>query len=335
MGDILKVLTELSFDNLFVIVGLGFIAVGVIGNISGKINPDARGRIAAAIVGVLLVGGGLWMHVVNHSFRVTALDVSPPGNRSGACPMQIPLQGIIEASGTGGVIYYFEFSDGNATPPDRIEFDRADSTIVTKNWDVRKSMSGAWVRLDTMAPARQASRRSAPFAVACQQTGSNYSQGETDQPAPATAVPPPPPPTLAPSPDADSIELVDVSPRPGTHLNRGKPLPFDVSLDYNLVSADVAILSLSTAQFNAGMGGCRGSGGELVDAVQVPVQRGRHQQKVSITWSGDTGIASKGRVYGAGFLGFAPMFWASNNGARRERIKFFGVNPDVCYQFGP
>ncbi len=208
MGDILKVLTELSFDNLFVIVGLGFIAVAVIGKISGKINPDARGRIGAAIVGVLLLGSGLWMHIVNHSFRITALDVSPPGNHSGACPVQIPLQGIIEASGTGGVIYYFEFSDGNATTPDRIEFDKADSKIVTKSWDVHKSLSGAWVQLNTMAPAKQASRQSSLFAVACQQAGSGNDSvgGSASPPAGATAASSPPPSTLAPSSDVDNID---------------------------------------------------------------------------------------------------------------------------------
>lgn len=41
-SSVLKVLTELSFDNLFVIIGLGFIAVAVFGNISGKINPDKK-----------------------------------------------------------------------------------------------------------------------------------------------------------------------------------------------------------------------------------------------------------------------------------------------------
>jgi hypothetical protein len=39
MWDILKVLTEASFDNLFVLAGLAFIGVAAFGNMSGKINP--------------------------------------------------------------------------------------------------------------------------------------------------------------------------------------------------------------------------------------------------------------------------------------------------------
>lgn len=345
MGDALKVLTELSFDNLFVIVGLGFIAVAVLGNISGKINPDRKGRIASGIVGACLLVSGLWWHVQAHGFRLTSVDLaSPPRFQVVSCPTKVPLQGIIEAAGSGGVVYYFEFSDGNATSPDRIDFDKPDSKIVTGQWDVNRSLTNARVKLSTIAPKKMSSSPSNTFTVTCLQSGLPTTEGNqqpgtgatpAQTPTPNTGRPAPPVMTSAAANTTDTVELVSVSPKRGTHLGRGQPLPFEIAVTYNLVSADVAIFSLSTAQFPASMGGCSGNGGELVDAIQVPIQRGRHEVKVSLTWSGDTGRASKGRVFGQGYVGFAPMFWASNDGSRGERLKFFGINPDFCYPFGP
>ena len=342
-SGVLKVLTELSFDNLFVIIGLGFIAVAVFGNISGRINPDKKGRIASGIVGAGLLVSGLVWHVYAHAFRLTAVDLaSPPKSQIVSCPVKLPLQGIIEAAGSGGVIYYFEFSDGNATVPERIDFDRSDSKLVVRAWELSQSVSGAWVKLTTVAPKKMSSQPSTPFTVTCLNIHEGDSSSATnplprapDGPAQSSA-PPPPPPAASPGPvdaSVDSVQLGAVSPIPGTHLTRGQPLRFDIDLTYNLVSADTAILSLSTAQFMSSMGGCNGSGGELVDAIEVPISRGRHQAKVSLTWSGDTGQKSKGRVFGQGYVGFAPMFWTSNNGSRAERLKYFGISQDYCYPF--
>jgi hypothetical protein len=58
--DIFKIIAEMSWDTLLLVVGLGFVAIGVLGNISGKISPGKEGRIAAAFVGVCLVAGGIW-----------------------------------------------------------------------------------------------------------------------------------------------------------------------------------------------------------------------------------------------------------------------------------
>ncbi len=48
--------------NLFIIAGLAFLGVAVIGNISGKIQPDANGRILSGLLGFVLIGGGLWLY---------------------------------------------------------------------------------------------------------------------------------------------------------------------------------------------------------------------------------------------------------------------------------
>ena len=109
----------------------------------------------------------MW-HVYAHGFRLTAVDLaSPPRSQIVSCPVKLPLQGIIEAAGSGGVIYYFEFSDGNATAPERIDFDRSDSKLVVRVWELSQSVSGAWVKLKTVAPKKMSSQPSTPFTVTC------------------------------------------------------------------------------------------------------------------------------------------------------------------------
>lgn len=152
--------------------------------------------------------------------------------------------------------------------------------------------------------------------------------GGSSQPATAAGTPVPKPET------GDFIRLTQLTPKLGTHLNRGQEIPFAIDLVYNLESAESALLSISTAQYYASGGGCQGNG-ELVDAIEVPVVRGKHQITASLNWSGDTGLKSKGRIFYQGYLGFSPMFWATSNGSRGERIKAFGTDPNFCYAFGP
>ena len=98
------------------------------------------------------------------------------------------------------------------------------------------------------------------------------------------------------------LKLTQINPRPGTHRGRSQRVPFNIDVEYSLLSADSPILSISTAQHWASRGGCQGDQEELVDAIQVPIPRGKHQLRTSTTWSGDIGVASYGRIYQQGFL---------------------------------
>jgi len=62
VADLLKELTQARPDTLFVLCGLAFLAVAVLGNISGKIQPGKEGRIASGVLGPVLIIVGLWMH---------------------------------------------------------------------------------------------------------------------------------------------------------------------------------------------------------------------------------------------------------------------------------
>jgi hypothetical protein len=109
----------MSWDTLLLLVGLGFAAVAVLGNISGKISPGKGGRIAAALVGAALIAGGLWYHNALHGFTVIDPAMAPVQAASGRCPVRVDLEGVVDARGSGDVIYYFDFSNGNASAPTR------------------------------------------------------------------------------------------------------------------------------------------------------------------------------------------------------------------------
>jgi hypothetical protein len=373
-SGMLQILSEMSWDTLLLLVGLAFVAVAIVGNISGKITPGKEGRIAAAICGICLIAAGVWYHGVLHSFKITGVDVTTPDSQSGKCPMTVPLQAVADATGSGDVIYNFQFSTGNGSALQHTSYSRSGSQILTGAWEVRQSIPDAWIELSIAAPVKRLSPPSLHFSVTCEspeppagasaqapplptptptapQTPAPQTS-TTDTPAAATpaaapAVTPAATPTAmaakvpfnkaivrSVSDFADSVVIDSATPAPGTNLKRGAPIPFDLVVTYNLVSADSAILSISTAQLRASPAMCSGNG-ELSDAVEVPIQRGKHAGKVHVTWSGDTGLSTKGRVYGSGFVAFTPMFWASENGHRRNRIGTFPVDTRYCYAFGP
>lgn len=112
----------------------------------------------------------------------------------------------------------------------------------------------------------------------------------------------------------DAVDLISAATESGQPLRRGQPTPLVVTLTYNLISHDSAILTLSTAQFRD-PSTCGGSD-ELVDAEERLVKRGSGTVTLHITWSGDTGEKTRGRVFGRGMLGFRASFWKAINGGR-------------------
>lgn len=61
--DWLSHLADAPFANILFLAGLAFLAVGVLGKIAGKIEPDKIGRAASAAVGLALICVGLYLHV--------------------------------------------------------------------------------------------------------------------------------------------------------------------------------------------------------------------------------------------------------------------------------
>ncbi len=88
--ELLKALLESSVAKLFMVAGLVFLGIAVVGDISGKIRPGNTGRILSGLLGIVLVGSGLMMyshppstgsavptHVPAGEVKVTATEPSP------------------------------------------------------------------------------------------------------------------------------------------------------------------------------------------------------------------------------------------------------------------
>ncbi len=64
MQDMLVKLVDLPLARMFVLAGIIFLLVAVLGRIEGKIEPGHAGRVGASIVGVLLMAAGLAMYFI-------------------------------------------------------------------------------------------------------------------------------------------------------------------------------------------------------------------------------------------------------------------------------
>ena len=80
MSDWLKLFGEMSLDNLFVISGLVFLGIGVVGEISGKFDSSRSARVMSALLGVCLVAGGLGIHRGHISSAQTVKAQSSPND---------------------------------------------------------------------------------------------------------------------------------------------------------------------------------------------------------------------------------------------------------------
>jgi len=123
---------------------------------------------------------------------------------------------------------------------------------------------------------------------------------------------PPVAPASATTPDllADSIALIQVKQVHGDALQRGSPVDMLVELRYTLAARDRAFLTLSLEQFPI-RETCASSleGGSVAVVLtpvmkEIPIVRGTHALEIPITWPGDTGEGTNGRVFGAGTISF-------------------------------
>ncbi len=62
MDEIVKGIFSAPLATVFVIAGVIFLLVAVVGNISGKIEPGAKGRVISGILGLAFIVIGLSMH---------------------------------------------------------------------------------------------------------------------------------------------------------------------------------------------------------------------------------------------------------------------------------
>jgi len=70
MIDLLSHLVDAPLANILILAGLAFIAVGIVGKISGKIEPNTTGRIMSGLFGGLLLVYGIYSHVAGERAQV-------------------------------------------------------------------------------------------------------------------------------------------------------------------------------------------------------------------------------------------------------------------------
>jgi hypothetical protein len=97
--DLIDHLTDAPLPNVFIIAGLVFLGIGVVGKISGKIEPDTSGRIMSALLGVCLVFGGLYIHSKVDEQKGEKVPPSSPSGASTGIP-QRPSSGQEKPPGT-------------------------------------------------------------------------------------------------------------------------------------------------------------------------------------------------------------------------------------------
>jgi len=64
MQDVMTRLVDVPMARMFVLGGIIFLLIAVLGRVEGKIEPGNMGRIGAGIIGLILVVAGLAMHYI-------------------------------------------------------------------------------------------------------------------------------------------------------------------------------------------------------------------------------------------------------------------------------
>jgi hypothetical protein len=78
MHDVVTRLVDVPLTRMFVLAGVIFLLVAVLGRIEGKIEPGRLGRIGASVVGSILLLVGLAMHVLEgESLRAWLRENAP------------------------------------------------------------------------------------------------------------------------------------------------------------------------------------------------------------------------------------------------------------------
>src|SRR5262245_6633003 len=90
--ELLKSALAAPTPKLFIVAGLLFLGVAILGNITGRIQPGPIGRILGGVVGPLLIVSGVTM-------EVAATRVVPPANKPpglvAAEPTVISTQSVV------------------------------------------------------------------------------------------------------------------------------------------------------------------------------------------------------------------------------------------------
>jgi hypothetical protein len=124
MQDVILRLVDVPMVRMFVLSGIIFLMIAVLGKIEGKIEPGRIGRIGAAVLGAVLVMIGLAMqysenHDIYAKLPPNVISALPPQNVVAVSPASVvspaEIASIKVVSGTYG--RNCNAKSGNATAP--------------------------------------------------------------------------------------------------------------------------------------------------------------------------------------------------------------------------
>ena len=82
MDEIVKGIFTAPLATVFVIAGVIFLLVAVVGNISGKIEPGAKGRVISGILGLAFIVIGLSMHFTPKTIDTRVSPATTPEQKN-------------------------------------------------------------------------------------------------------------------------------------------------------------------------------------------------------------------------------------------------------------
>jgi len=203
MNDLLELILKSPIANLLIIAGLTFLGIAVIGNVSGKIQPGTGGRLLSGLLGLSLLGGGLFMYgstppengqnpsatsvpaasgptefvpptftpIPVPQFRIVEVFLrADPFDYVGVCPVMITFSGRVSVAGGAGMVSYkWIRNDGASAPVETLTFTGPGSQEISTTWyigDVGMNYSG-WQAIEILDPQALTSDR-AEFKIQCQ-----------------------------------------------------------------------------------------------------------------------------------------------------------------------
>jgi len=96
MDSIVKSVFTAPLATLFIIAGMVFLFIAVVGNISGKIEPGEKARMASGVVGFIFICLGLTMHLLQKTPGISespVISTLQPKSDQGEIPSQKSLTG--------------------------------------------------------------------------------------------------------------------------------------------------------------------------------------------------------------------------------------------------
>src|SRR5262245_66684937 len=116
MEGLISHVIDAPLTNLCVLAGLVFLGVAVVGNISGKIQPGAYGRLAAGALGTVLLLYGIVNHADNDLHAAQAANDSQETRTAASDRAFTPMQ--FDTDLLGG-----DFTGFNGSTPELCEVD--------------------------------------------------------------------------------------------------------------------------------------------------------------------------------------------------------------------